>query len=257
VTIHHMIEESAQLSVTSIRLARFVRAIGSCASSTSTHGRCERKQTNVEANLPPVKVNHAAGAAFPSVLSSAAAQLSQNDLVILLMSTLRAACCVLLDPLDKPNMKCRCMCLWQSSSCSERVSPRAIVYSNRRLARRPRPPDLVVHMAGLDIAVGSVLRLAECPSGCGCDMGWLAANESAAASQKLVFLARQSNHALSLSILESSRSETSRLADYAARELSASHAHSMGSDRMQRRREKVPEWLLLHVSPWLLSFHRV
>jgi hypothetical protein len=97
------------------------------------------------------------------------------------------------------------------------VSPHAIVYSNRRLARRPRPPDSVVHMAGLDIAVGSVLRLAECPSGCGCDMGWLAANESAAASQKLVFLARQSNHALSLSILESSRSETSRLADYAAR----------------------------------------
>jgi hypothetical protein len=28
----------------------------------SAHGRCERKQTNVEANLAPVKVNHAAGA---------------------------------------------------------------------------------------------------------------------------------------------------------------------------------------------------
>jgi hypothetical protein len=26
---------------------------------------------------------------------------------------------------------------------------------------------------------------------------------------------------------------------------------------MQRRREKVPEWLLLHVSPWLSSFYRI
>ena len=42
---------------------------------------------------------------------------------------------------------------------------------------RPRPPDSVVHMASLDIAVSSVLRLAECPSECGCDMDWLAANE--------------------------------------------------------------------------------
>lgn len=49
-------------------------------------------------------------------------------------------------------------------------------------ARRIR---LAVHMADLDIAVNPVLRLAECPSGCGCDMGWRAANESAAASQKL------------------------------------------------------------------------
>jgi hypothetical protein len=46
----------------------------------------------------------------------------------------------------------------------------------------------VVHMAGLDIAVDSVLRLAECPSGRGCDMGWLAANKSAAATKSLYSL---------------------------------------------------------------------
>jgi hypothetical protein len=74
--------------------------------------------------------------------------------------------------------------------------------------------------------------------------------------QKLVFLARQSNHALSLSNLGSSRSETSRLADYATIELSASHALMLGG-RMQRRRDKVPEWLLLHVSPWLIMLHRI
>lgn len=124
-------------------------------------------------------------------------------------------------------------------------------------ARRIR---LAVHMADLDIAAKPVLRLAECPSGRGCDMGWRAANESAAASQKLSLRCPAKQpcpDALSLSILESSESKTiaeGGLADYAARE-SLRILCADANGRMQRRRDKVPEWLLLHVNLCFFSSH--
>jgi hypothetical protein len=68
-----------------------------------------------------------------------------------------------------------------------------------------RAPHSVVHMACLDIAVGSVLRLAECPSGHGLACGERSLPVCRMPAKSLASVARQSDpctHALSLSTLE-------------------------------------------------------